>query len=802
MAQVTFGNFDVDMRNIDSYGNADLAAFFSFVSGFVPITAETLYQDYMMARVRETDASGNSIIVTMSGNLASYSVSSMSIVSNGITAWIDGNFVIDPSTYDLSGTVTGESVRYTSTSALIASISGIAVFFTTTQDTLPAIDDITALAGTDSILGGSGSDYLLGYAGNDTVNGGAGHDTLDGGAGDDTYVVDSAGDVVKEELNGGTDAIQTTLAAYSLAAQTNLENLTYVGSASFSGIGNDAANVLTGGSGGDTLDGGIGNDTLYGGSGIGSDRLDGGSGSDVMQGGDGYDTYVVDSTGDSVWDIGGVDTVLSSVSFSLAGTNADILTLTGTSSINATGDGRYNELNGNDGNNVLDGGGGGDALRGGKGDDLYIVRDYSDAITEMPNEGIDSVLSDVSFTHTHPLHANVENLTLTGSADNSATGNDLANMLTGNDGSNMLEGGLGADTLIGGAGNDNYYQVDASDTVIESPGGGTDGIWCTASFSLAALPNVENLRFNGPATGTLTGNDADNWIVGGDLLIGCGGNDTLDGMGGISDTLIGGTGDDIYRVWSATDIIQESAGEGTDVVLSYASYTLAANLENLTLYDYGSYTNIDAAGNELGNLLAGTSAINLLDGLAGNDTLIGAGGNDSLDGGAGFDAAQYSGNKADYIISKGPGYGYTVADANPGNGSDGADTLFAVETLQFADGPLALPSRILERVATPAIWFVIDTQHDYNSDGVDDLWWKQANGSTAIWVMDGRNTQAPHSIGPCGGWTVFDAVTDQNLDGKADLVWHHADGSTMLWLNATGMAVAQGIEHDAGWPLS
>ncbi|MFG1379958.1 hypothetical protein V5F85_24355, partial [Xanthobacter autotrophicus ATCC 700551] len=65
-------------------------------------------------------------------------------------------------------------------------------------------------------------------------------------------------------------------------------------------------------------------------------------------------------------------------------------------------------------------------------------------------------------------------------------------------------------------------------------------------------------------------------------LRGLGGNDTLDGGGGV-DQLYGGTGDDTYIVDNVGDVIYENAGEGTDQVNATVTYRLAGNVENLTL---------------------------------------------------------------------------------------------------------------------------------------------------------------------------------------------------------------------------
>ena len=71
-----------------------------------------------------------------------------------------------------------------------------------------------------------------------------------------------------------------------------------------------------------------------------------------------------------------------------------------------------------------------------------MVDNAGDVVTEALNEGTDTVQSSVTYT----LGANVENLTLTGSANLNGTGNALANVITGNSGNNILDGAGGADT--------------------------------------------------------------------------------------------------------------------------------------------------------------------------------------------------------------------------------------------------------------------------------------------------------------------------------------------------------------------
>ena len=266
-------------------------------------------------------------------------------------------------------------------------------------------------------------------------------------------MVDTAGDLVTENAGQGTD---TVLAAASYALGANVEHLTLSGTAAIDGTGNTLNNTLTGNPG--------------------NNRLDGGTGADTLVGGAGNDTYVVDNLGDIVTEgvNEGTDTVHSSVAYTL-GANVENLTLTGTASVNGTGNALNNTLTGNAGHNRLDGGTGADTLAGGLGDDTYVLDSSGDSVIEGASAGIDTLLTAVSYT----LGANFENLTLTGTASLNGAGNTLNNILTGNAGNNHLDGAAGADTLAGGLGNDLYVVDNAGDSVIEGASEGADTVFST-----------------------------------------------------------------------------------------------------------------------------------------------------------------------------------------------------------------------------------------------------------------------------------------------------------------------------------
>ncbi|CDZ43363.1 Putative calcium-binding protein, partial CDS, partial [Neorhizobium galegae bv. officinalis] len=123
----------------------------------------------------------------------------------------------------------------------------------------------------------------------------------------------------------------------------------------------------------------------------------------------------------------------------------------------------------------------------------------------------------------------------------------------------------------GGLGNDIYIVDMATDVVTEAAGAGTDGIRTSlATYSIAALANIENLTYTGIGNFAGTGNGLANTITGG------AGNDTLNGGAG-ADTLVGASGDDTYVVDNVGDTVTEDTNEGTDTIkTALASYSLAA----------------------------------------------------------------------------------------------------------------------------------------------------------------------------------------------------------------------------------
>ena len=389
---------------------------------------------------------------------------------------------------------------------------------------------------------------------------------------------------------------------------------------------------LQGGNGNDWLDGGAGMDTLYGDD--GNDTLDGGSGYDFMYGGAGNDTYIMDHIWDGMVEddhgpLGGVDTVLSSVSNSGLSEGIENLTLTGSAAVNGTGNMDANVIAGNIANNVLSGLDGNDTLTGGAGYDIL----YGETGNDNLNGGTDG----------DTLNGGEGNDYLYGGEGPLGELGDYisSDTLYGGNGNDILDGGSGEDFMYGGAGNDRYIEDHSWDVIHEDDTsllGGVDTVWSSIddSFTYGLDEGIENLILTGEAdygggntsnnviTGNARGNNLDG-RGGNDTLYGRSGNDSLEGSYG-NDTLNGEDGKDRLHGDDGNDRL--NGGNGNDYLYGENGRDILAGGSGADVFKYASATDsLAGAGKDVISDFDGSAAFNRdqidLRDVDANDTLVG-----------------------------------------------------------------------------------------------------------------------------------------------------------------------------------
>ncbi|OAM52791.1 hypothetical protein A7981_04940 [Methylovorus sp. MM2] len=126
---------------------------------------------------------------------------------------------------------------------------------------------------------------------------------------------------------------------------------------------------------------------------------------------------------------------------------------------------------------------------------------------------------------------------------------------------------------------------------------------------------------------------------------------------------------DVFRVANPFLI-----ADGIDIVIAAISYTLGADIENLTL---SGTSGLSGRGNDLDNVITGNSGANKLQSLVGNDTLLGGAGSDTLDGGLGIDSMEGSAGNDVYIVDD---INDLVVETDVNSKSGGIDTVRIANT--------------------------------------------------------------------------------------------------------------------------
>lgn len=220
-------------------------------------------------------------------------------------------------------------------------------------------------------------------------------------------------------------------------------------------------------------------------------------------------------------------------------------------------------LQGMNGDDILKGGAGRDTIEGGEGNDTYFIDKY-DQVDEIANKGVDTAKIHSSYV----LPAYIENLVLLGRKAIDGTGNASKNSIQGNNASNIVDGMAGTDIMDGLGGDDTYHVDRPSDIVIEAKSNGVDRILTSASYTLAAHVEVENLgtiSASAKKAISLIGNVFDQTMTGNagaNTLSGLGGNDILSGGQG-ADNLYGGKGKDVFVFNELTDSAVKVSGRDT-----------------------------------------------------------------------------------------------------------------------------------------------------------------------------------------------------------------------------------------------
>jgi len=312
----------------------------------------------------------------------------------------------------------------------------------------------------------------------------------------------------------------------------------------------------------------------------------------------------------TIWDGGGVDTLVTNSSFSTldlrqGGVSYDVgesVIAFNTIIENATGGPGRDFITGNEVGNVLKGLGDADTIAGSFGDDWLEGESGNDPLPAGQTAGNDT------------LDGGAGNDTmLAGDGNDQVSGGDGIDVLVGEGGDDLIYGGSGIDYMDGRQGSDQLMGGDGNDILFG------DGLTTTFGFSSDTL-HGEN------GDDIIMGESGDHTAPGAlDALYGDDGNDLIYGGAG-DDFIYGGNGSDIIDGGNGNDYV--AGGGGADILVGSGDSSNVGGPAATTGNDTFVYTSMADAG----------------DIIYGFDTR--AGNTDSIDLRPLFDALGYTGTTA------------------------------------------------------------------------------------------------------------------------------------------------------------
>ena len=262
---------------------------------------------------------------------------------------------------------------------------------------------------------------------------------------------------------------------------------------------------------------------------------------------------------------------------------------------------------------------------------------------------------------------------------------DLALALIGTNNNDILTGTLNVDVFYGNAGNDTIIGGAGNDYI-----NGGDGL-DTANYSNSTADIIVDLSL-GTATGVGTIGLAQvgvDTLVSVENIIGSSGNDTII-LNSTSGTFDGGTGTNTLSLSNVNTAVSIDLNAGIVATAPALQVTSSAIMSAFPIMNAAIATDFTDVVKNF-SVFIGTNQADTFKGGAGTYSFKAGAGNDTIDGGQSNLTVIYSGNYADYKITKNANGTYTIADQRI-SASDGTDTVKNAKSIYFLDKTISVAS--------------------------------------------------------------------------------------------------------------